>query len=595
MRGMLGGLMILGASMLTACSSDDINDPAKIKPGSDPDYYIHLQIEFPKDGNTRSTTTDGGTSADMQLDAFDKENGISKITLYFFDATGTTSATNGQLICSFSTSGNPALDVTQGSDKVSYTLVQQVSYDDLRAMFGKYNHIYAIANIDGPTVTVNAPGATGVTTESSFLSDNKVTVADITSASLARSFATGYNNNLPMANYSCYNLDLTSFKDKINANSTNGEVINAVTSLFTGTYGDGRLWDASTYAKSDNGNVDALRLERMVARIDYKDGASTSIAPNTYKLANHSMEIVSGSTKSNEDVYLCVQSLQLFNVNKSSYYFRHTATGTNSGVTYDATNGFPVSPFGVEKGSDASAYNWVADPSWVTKYNITPADNSLALASSNSLFFNQPTEDSEGVWSITGNTSRTATTTFADWIENASDADKTTIGSGYAPWYYLPENTVPSTSKMTTHFCTGIAFHVLVMKKSDDTYVPVTKTDAPELRINRNDGYYQEPEWKDGEAGSYPAGYYLTYKYLIPHNISTNTDASTDGSVDGNTGLWTSVGPMQYAVVRNNVYQLCLTGIENLPNYHEPDNVILSIDLRVMDWNARWDEEVVLH
>ena len=74
-------------------------------------------------------------------------------------------------------------------------------------------------------------------------------------------------------------------------------------------------------------------MERSIARIDYTS-SQTGTAQDVYEITN-----------ADEEVYVKIVSMQLFNLSQKAFYFRHTAVA--EGDVNKATG--DILPFGNEK------------------------------------------------------------------------------------------------------------------------------------------------------------------------------------------------------------------------------------------------------
>ena len=77
------------------------------------------------------------------------------------------------------------------------------------------------------------------------------------------------------------------------------------------------------------------------------------------------------------------------------------------------------------------------------------------------------------------------------------------------------------------------------------------------------------------------SGFVVSYYYFIRHNY------------DSTTHVLGETGPMQFAVVRNNIYKLSVTSLNGLPvpydpsDPDEPQNAYISVELKVLAWAKR--------
>lgn len=489
--------------------------------------------------NVNNLTTDTRTETNVNGDTGFINNGVANeraltsATIYFFDST------NGNQVCTFQIESS-SIDATS----TPYSLTTEISIAELKQLIGKNLNVYVLGNISGYTL------GSGTTEEDKFLNGTFTTTFGANN-SYTREFFNGTEEGMicPMANYDKFTVNLASYVS--GSQPTDAELVSAITSLFTGTYSSGKLWSISN----------PLELERMIARIDYKNGSSQSVGGqrvnNLYILPNHQSGIPNCNIGSG--VYLKLNNITLFNADKDAYIFRHTSRGAASGTT--AT----PQPFGVERdnATETDTYNWIADCDW----GKTDA------------FFNKPSLSDD--WFVTPDLSSSMATADAIISKTIENNDN------YSPWFYVMENTVSSTEDMTLENCTGLALELVLWDAT--TKAPYVGPRNDDLRITKTaDGYYQVLKFKETNPTTNEGYYYLTYRYLIPHNVpdesNVNNGTGSTGTPDETTGKINGLKPMQIGIVRNNIYQLSLKGINNLPDPHEPDNFYLLVDLKVLAW-----------
>lgn len=576
------GALLLALLLLPSCSNEDpIDDPQYPDPEKT-NFYLALNINFPNMLGTRTPTGPNGDSDDLA--AIDNENKVEKVTLYFFEDKDNF---EGNLLCQFTTTASKD-PLIKGGSGTNITLTQKVSIEDLKSIFGKKVNIYAFANFEpSDSYTVET------TKEKDFLGGTfsedgstrkyvKPFVETTTSEGEGGEPEpiTTYGMVCPMANYAQFTVDLSGMT--LTGSESDGEIIIMAQELFSGTYteggANGKLWKVK-----DKDGVTALTLERMVARLDYKDGST--IGNHTYKLDKHQASIDACNTGGG--VMLKVNNITLKNIGSQAYNFRHTSLGGKDNATVTAVTPFNIEhgnahygqPVTDENGEEGEAgegvneeedetgeggngeevekdynYRWVADTDWPTTTGGTTWTKSKLLS-----FY--PTATAQSITDL----------------RLPSDYEN----GGYKPWYYLMENTVPSTDDMSTSNCTMLEFEVVLCDADGNIYK--TTEELPEVRITNTDTQkYKVLSFKETDPETGEGYYFMTYNYLIPHNVS----ASSTG-VNGGTGKEGDLNPMHYGIVRNNVYQLSLTGIKNLPDSQEPDNFYLSVEIRVLAWTRR--------
>lgn len=503
-----------------ACSHDENYAP---EPENEIDnLYIALTVNLPSDSNTRSTTEnkdDGNDSSEDQLSGETNENKIETAQIYFFDA-----ETKTQLCQLFAY--KELIYVQDSSSKNVWTLTAKVEPTELRQLIGKTFNLYVVANPVNPVIY-------GVT-EDAFL-DGTFSVTGLT-AKPVRPFGTNLAGQLcPMSNKEMFTVD--ALKDYDSTGKTDNELYELLRSIFSSDYSDGKLWNIKN---SKNGSY--ISLERSIARVDYKDGGEDY----TYELGS-----ATDGTK------LKIQSMQLFNIGKDAYLFRHTqykAYGEEDGEEDEDDNPEEVNVFGREKDDKAGYYNWIVDCDWTSKTGTSVSPG---------FYWNQLTA-LEDEWTLANDGAFISTETLNSWKESQKPSD------GYVRWHYITENTLPSNDVMTNAFATGIEFRMLVCDANGDAIAK--QGDGENYRINLTENRFKEVEWsepvKDSDNNEIiPGGYYITYRWLLRHNDEENNDA-----------------PMKIGVVRNNIYRVSVLSINDVPDPHEPDNYYMDIDIKVLAW-----------
>ncbi|MBD5348190.1 MAG: fimbria major subunit [Bacteroides sp.] len=166
---------------------------------------------------------------------------------------------------------------------------------------------------------------------------------------------------------------------------------------------------------------------------------------------------------------------------------------------------------------------------------------------------------------------------------HASAVDLPTTASDFQKVFYMPEN-VHDHSTLTISNSTGFQLTAVLRPgaKCDAdlaAYLNGTKLTAdgkhPTLYYY-DDGVFQSPlRYRDANPGAdwfavkwddKLGGYAVTYRHTIRHG-GTKGDQSTDTDpTDGD------ISPMEYAVVRNHIYQTSVTSVTSLPRRDDPND-----------------------
>lgn len=562
-------LMSLAALLLvTSCSmiNEEPTTPETPQTETIANFYLTLDINANVAPETRSATTEEGKSEEDTQNGYGDENIVQYANIYFFEKTDNYS---GKLICKFF-AGSIDIDKIKGEEGSNYSIYAKMEPSEVAALMGKELNVYVVANHDMGNKTF--------ANENDFLSSSFNT--ENGSQTYFKRFTSGSGTSVkhgqlcPMSNYEFYSINLKGIT--IPDGADDKAIVEAVKSIFSKSYdrngNKGILWDMANTQINNTTAPGKLALQRMIARLDFKDGSQNG--NYLYQLA-HAANVKAGNYSDNK-VYLKITGLQIFNASRESYVFRHTILKNNDGTETDG----PLTPLGFERGHEESKYNWIADVDWDSKESNN-STGEILQGGLGDFFISQPKSKND-IWTIS-NGYYDATDYFTTWKTNYSSVLEQ--NSNYIPWFYLPENTLPSTEKMTLPFSTGIAFKVVVCNSAG---TPIQSQGDSPLRITMTDESYQEIPWNATENA-----YVLTYRYLIEHNNKNSNSSGGSSSVDGNTGTSKDLDPMQIGVVRNNIYRVSVTGINYLPDPKKPD-LHLEMNLRVLPWGVRSDEDIIL-
>lgn len=397
-------------------------------------------------------------------------------------------------------------------------------------------------------------------------------------------------------------------------------------------------------------NIGNIRVERAVARFDFKDGSKDG--DQTYVIAEKDKKAT---------LKVKLNKMALVNMSKHFYYLRRVSD-----------DGLPnnVEICGTEYNSGQS-YNFVVDTDAEKKFGTVDASYPFAD------YFNFCLgHQAGGTWSI-NETARNQwyTCQIKDIIDNKKEEDNDNDWNnnhkhdGYRIWRYVTENTIPGINNQENGISTGIVFKGKILATADTPqslrdaingatgdsdanailyaysnrlYVSWTEVRKAALEATANEEFkkavfgtpknntpsetvysddpqspdylwniwYNEKQHNDAAALSAfkkvatnkdhqftlyqsskddvdGAGYYCYYFYWNRHNDN------------GNNGV---MGPMEFAVVRNNVYKLSVIDInrlghprltENDPDPVDPKtpdekgDIYLKLDVEVLPWVVR--------
>ena len=600
----------------SSCVNEDLgNEPARPDGPDGNELFMYVNVELPTGTSTRSETeSEGGSSGDSDNDfktedGFTNENTLSSVELHFFEINGNYLETITGFVATPNGNGN-------------VTLKAKVSPSKLLNLSGKETKLFIVANNGSHTFT-NISGVQSATFQATDLEAEplgKFTYSDDGENKLG--------NVVPIGNKSEVIVDFSDLEG-----NTEGDILKNLEKVI-GYDDKNRSLNLSEVKKKDDTESSApgrINLERGVARVDFKP--NHVLKPNStddyYKANLYPVGKI-------PNLYAEMVSLQVFNVSKESFLFRHTSAGnkTTGYPSSENLDGYTGGLFGTERGTaygtvastttnpDGTTttvyyedYYWITDTDWKTK------DDKATTGPDAAYFLNQPALVSD----ING---LTGYYTFASGdTKGIMELSGKTAGDWY-PWCYITENTLPSTAAMTKGLCTGVAFRMFLCKETGTPITPddfitrekyleaskeladeEAKDEPNQTVIDKNeailakvvgeltqvgnseyyrlvigsDDCYAEKVTELNSEGQNVDKYYITYWYFFRHNLPTPHVVGT-------------VEPMQFAVVRNNIYKISVTSLNGLPEPFkpgdpaEPQEEYISVELNILSW-AREDRE----
>lgn len=340
-------------------------------------------------------------------------------------------------------------------------------------------------------------------------------------------------------------------------------------------------------------DLKTINVERAAARFDYK----SSVADETYTLMGEDGKA---------EVTVTLTDMALVNLSKEFYYLRRvSADGTSTNATIGGTE---------------TNTNYVVDTDyeWKGKYSEETTDKA-----SHFFYVYNPNSASttDYAW-----TSISSLTKNEDDTDNSWNTDDTK--GDYKIWRYATENTIPDqVSNQKKGITTGVAFKGEIKGVSDRMITLLDGTNtvyvfdnilwgtwdnvktAAEAKESDDKTTLANPllaaAYNEAMKGGYTdakavaAGFTIfrpnttTKKYeVLYYYWNRHNDNDNNGSM----------GPMEFAVVRNNVYKLSVTGVnkfghptnpgddpdpENPEDPDEEDDVYFRVAVEVLPWVVR--------
>lgn len=344
-------------------------------------------------------------------------------------------------------------------------------------------------------------------------------------------------------------------------------------------------------------DLETIKVERAAARFDYK----SSDDDETYTL----MEDENGDP----EVTVTLTDMALVNLSKEFYYLRRvSADGTSTKAAIGGT----------EVGGTSANYVVDTDADWKSSY-------SSGSESAHFYYTYQPndagasTYDWDKIADVTG-ASGTADTDNS-WNTDGTKGD-------YKIWRYATENTIPKGTDdglQKKGITTGVAFKGEIKGVSEDMKTLLNGTNTVYVFDNILWGTWDNVKtaaedkksgsttlsnpllaaaYNEAMKGGYTDAKAVTAGFTI---FKPNADKKYEvlyyywnrHNDNNNNG---SMGPMEFAVVRNNVYKLSVTGVnkfghptdpdddpdpENPEDPDEEDDVYFKVAVEVLPWVVR--------
>lgn len=400
----------------------------------------------------------------------------------------------------------------------------------------------------------------------------------------------------------------------------------------------------------DINNEGAIPVERSVARFDFRDGSK---GDNTYDVVNDPDDM------NKYIVQIQLQKMALVNMSRNFYYLRRVSTdGLNAGATLcgtETSGNYVVDTDAAEKQSGSI----ITNQKYADYFNFclgnTANDWTIDAAARNQWFTSKISDvlggsEDNPEWTGTGNYHiwRYVTENTIPNIEKQTNGISTGIvfkgrmitpegvtGSlagalnsatgdpAEDPILYSYSNNIYVTWKEVRAAAIGTGAGSVMYQAvfGSTTKTPVAEKAASDGAVALAAVYSNDPEspdykwnaWHNAEGGKTPENL-SDFKKAATAARFTLYESSTDEGVhgyycyyfywnrhndNGNNGVMT---PMEFAVVRNNVYKLAVTNIrklghprvsENDPDPVDPENpdeegdVYLSVSVEVLPWTVR--------
>ena len=549
--------MAMGIATAFSACSDEVDLSANNEGSTEEStsqVFMQFNLELPE--VSRSTTqTEGGSDAGVEIGK-DYENQVSEVLVVITDAT------EGDTYDKFITGSTVTNLIPTGSNT---TYVVPFNTNKLVDYAGDPVNIYVYCN---PTSELKDK----LKKEEDIDVDASYTLTSVTDETIW-SITKGTTDNEKIGHFLMTNAD-NDYKRTLPANLDNYKV------------------------ESNPFDLKTINVERAAARFDYK----SSVADETYTLMEKDGKA---------EVTVTLTDMALVNLSKEFYYLRRvSADGTSTNAAIGGTE---------------TKTNYVVDTDyeWKGKYSEETTDKA-----SHFFYVYNPNSASTTDYAWTSISSLTSEDNDESWN---SGENENVDRNGYKIWRYATENTIPDqVSNQKKGITTGVAFKGEIkgvsegMKKLlngtntvyvfdnilwgtwDDVKTAAAKKESDNTTLSNPllaaayNKAMEDPDASDTEIKkkAVDAGftifkpnadkkYEVLYYYWNRHNDNNNNG---------------SMGPMEFAVVRNNVYKLSVTGVnkfghptnpgddpdpENPEDPDEEDDVYFKVAVEVLPWVVR--------
>lgn len=556
---------LIGAAALAlcACSSDE---PGAGTGNSDGEVFARISLSM----NTRSTTVDDATDTNSS-DGFEigqaSENNVNTVIVVLAQNVGTqANPTFEYITCSLSNASlNP--DAADANVKPTYVVrFQTQALNDLVKDGAQDVYVFAYCN---PVAQIRNLflEADGSPKESvAQFTDEIISIADASSETMTTSIWAP--NNFLMSNASLHATTLPALSELI-------------------------LHDSEAKA-FDLGTVD---VSRNAARFDFAS-TITPAGENIYEVK----DIATGLPVANVEF----DALALFNEAKDFYALpRVSADGQENGAKLcgiETSNNWVVSPYAALKAA--------------TPFNFSAFEGKYLFPFS-----------ADGIYASNLNF-----TPFSALVADDDDENwNAPAGYDYKIWRYTTENTIPKVESQIKGITTGVAFRAelkALANPTNERAKAVADAMAAGNDLYMFDGILYGDKAAVQKAANAQPGSQLDLAYraaFVPENL---THGDLDKSVNGfaiyrctkqfgenhyymyyyyynrhnNNGQNTVMGPMEFDVVRNNVYKLTVDQVLAFgrpgdpgddPDPEDPDDpdespkTYFKVSVRVLPWIVR--------
>lgn len=589
-------ISLLAAGSLASCSSDNFDGPATPQPGEADGVHMKLTISLPVSGGTRAAGDSGEPVGDEVGQTW--ENTVKEVLIVLADKTNNSFISSSVVTSPTAVSGQTGQYTAEAtfnaSVLVNYIEAQGSTEDQVQVK------VYAFCNPTPELKNVIASRSRG-DDKSLWIDEKYVLGTDNLDLNSVK------KGTIPMANSKVRDTsELFSLPKKDD--------------ILKGVYAE-TAYDMT----KDKG---ALEVMRSIARFDYK-----TINEGKYLIDIKEIGTDGISKAIKDGLEIQLTHMALINMSKSFYYLHRTGSATGTNLSYGGKDNKPTS-------TSPNSYIVDCDWTWKNQGNWSNekkySDNYWYPLFTDALFNEDGTVTEKGKLNIESwNRIKLSDINSNEEDGNGSwnEGDKnTTDNEGYRIWRYVTENTIPGAAvNQKNAISTGIAFRG-VMKATSETPENLAKildenaSNHEPIFVYKDGTIYenwnavaieaQKPsQAQTAFAAAYNACNGKTGEALYTEAVKNQFtiyryDPAEKGYTcvyyywnrhwdNGNPGV---MDPMEFAVVRNNVYKLSVLDISGLghprnpgddPDPKNPDDpdesadVKIKLDVKIKNWTVR--------
>ncbi|MCM1293759.1 MAG: Mfa1 family fimbria major subunit [Bacteroides sp.] len=477
--------VVVAMALLASCSSDKLSEdvPQPVDPENyDDGFFMNLDIQMPSGnlGSRSETVEGGGSSAGTEIGS-DAENAITSALIILAaddDVQGTSIKKNG-FIAASEVLNNHIVDVSNASSSQSKVFRASAKIQKTN-LLSYYNALGAITG--NPKVRVYVFANPTAELSNMFVGNN-VNFGDAEWVNTTCSVIQGSQTQQPL------NIGIWGSNSFLMNNEAKAVRLLPASLIAWEPYNS---YDKAFHLSDTNeggidnsvqGNGGAVRIERSVARLDFKDGSE--LGNNTYNVLyafNNDGSIIESAP---------IVTVQLFKMavvnmcNKFYYLPRVSDNGLASGANYELLGKEKPWIRDVNTGKYTTG-NYVVGP----YYDVF---GNGSVKTGFSTYFNYPFFEDDG--SFNNNTmagDRWDVVKISDVLKGRDDnykGDNSTEGGNYTPgtykvWRYITENVIPvDPEKQVNGISTGIVFKAKLLGSS---------------KVTSNNESYNEEYWDLG-------------------------------------------------------------------------------------------------